>query len=207
MQLRDQLRAMQRAAPGRAVDLIAHSQGGVVTLTFLLFFYDPADHTLPPLNTVITLASPLRGDPLASLAVLLMRTASGRHLIAVALHNGQSIRDLAERSNIIDAIDSARLPGQIELTTIAAAADFIVPASSAHLPGSPAVDVNPHAPSPHTALLQDPHALRAIRAALEHRAMPCESFGEAFTAAVAPTAISRIEHLGPVGEALEKGSK
>jgi Peptidase family M23 len=198
MQLRDQLRALQRAQPGRPVDLIAHSQGGVVALVFLLFFYDAHDPTLPPLHTVVTLSSPLRGDPLASLGVLLMHSREGRLLLASAGHNGQSIRDLAERSDVIDAIDRLRLPNQIALTTIGAAGDFVVPASSAHLPGSNRFDVDIPAVSPHSAVLRDPNALRAVRAAIEQRAMPCETFEAALTAAVAPVAITRIEHLGPL---------
>src|SRR5689334_3155596 len=63
--LRDQLRAFARAHPGREVDLVAHSQGGVVVDAFLELAYDPGDPTLPPLGTVITLASPHRGATLA----------------------------------------------------------------------------------------------------------------------------------------------
>ena len=66
--LADQLRAQQRTDPGREVDLIAHSQGGVVVLAFLKLVYDPADATYPPLGKVITLSSPLQGAPLATLA-------------------------------------------------------------------------------------------------------------------------------------------
>src|SRR4029077_12622876 len=64
----EQLRAQQRNDPGREVDLIAHSQGGVVVLAFLKLVYDPADATYPPLGKVITLSSPLQGAPLATLA-------------------------------------------------------------------------------------------------------------------------------------------
>ena len=39
-----QLRAMQREQPGREVDLIAHSQGGVVVDWFLAHVYDAGDH-------------------------------------------------------------------------------------------------------------------------------------------------------------------
>src|SRR5262249_25250465 len=46
--LADQLRALQRTDPGREVDLLAHSQGGVVTLAFLKLVYDPGDPTYPP---------------------------------------------------------------------------------------------------------------------------------------------------------------
>jgi len=63
-----QLRAMQRREPGREVDLIAHSLGGVVVEAFLTRLYDRGDPAYPPLGTVVTLSSPLRGAPLARAA-------------------------------------------------------------------------------------------------------------------------------------------
>jgi pimeloyl-ACP methyl ester carboxylesterase len=187
---------MQRARPGKPVDLIAHSQGGVVTLAFLLMYYDARDRSLPPLGNVVTLSSPLRGAPLAALAVALQRTALGRAVVRRIKFDGRSPHQLQERAALIRLIEAARLPKQIELTTIGAAADYVVPATTAHRPGSKQVDVDPIAPSPHTAIYNDPHALRAVRAALEHRAMPCMSLGEALDAAVLPVVITRVEHIG-----------
>ena len=198
-QLRDQLRTRQRAQPGTRVDLIAHSQGGVVVLAFLLLYYHADDKTLPPLNTVVTLSSPLHGAPAAALAPLIASTAAGWRVLELVGVGHGSVLDLGERSELVAAIDALRLPSQIELTTIGAAADYVVPAWSAHLDGSASVDVDPVSAAAHSAIYRDPHALRAVRAALEHRAMPCMSLGEALDAAVLPTAITRVEHLGAVG--------
>ncbi len=198
-QLRDQLQAQQRAHPGNAIDLIAHSQGGVVVMAFLLLYYRPTDPTFPPLRNVITLSSPLRGDPFAAVAALLAKTESGRAALELAGFGGSSSPQLAERSSVIERIERLRLPGQIALTTIGAAGDYLVPATNAHRAGSTSIDVDPIALSPHTAILRDPLALRAVRAALEHRPMPCLSLLQAIDAAVLPVVISRIEHLGAVG--------
>lgn len=66
--LADQLRAQQAREPGRAVDLIGHSMGGIVALVYLLEHHDPYDPTLPQLGHVVTIGSPLQGSDLAALA-------------------------------------------------------------------------------------------------------------------------------------------
>ncbi len=86
--LADQLRAQAAREPGRAVDLIGYSMGGLVILHYLLEHHDPYDTSLPPIGHVVTIASPLRGSDLAVVAevlgddVLLGPVAEevGRHL-------------------------------------------------------------------------------------------------------------------------------
>ena len=63
--LRDQLRAIARREPGRAVDLVGHSMGGVVAAYYLLHLHDPYAIDLPPIGNVVTLASPLDGSDVA----------------------------------------------------------------------------------------------------------------------------------------------
>ncbi len=60
-----QLRVQAEREPGRAVDLIGHSMGGLVILHYLLEHHDPYDLSLPPIGHVITIGSPLRGSDLA----------------------------------------------------------------------------------------------------------------------------------------------
>ena len=62
--LAEQLRAQAAREPGRAVDLIGHSMGGLVILHYLLDHHDPYDRTLPPIGHVVTIGSPLRGSDL-----------------------------------------------------------------------------------------------------------------------------------------------
>ena len=63
--LAEQLRAQAAREPGRAVDLVGHSMGGLVILHYLLEHHDPYDRSLPPIGHVITIGSPLRGSDLA----------------------------------------------------------------------------------------------------------------------------------------------
>lgn len=64
--LAEQLRAQAAREPGRAVDLVGHSMGGVVIWRYLLEHHDPYDPTLPPIGHVLTMGSPLRGSDLAA---------------------------------------------------------------------------------------------------------------------------------------------
>ncbi|MEX0868618.1 MAG: peptidoglycan DD-metalloendopeptidase family protein [Nitriliruptoraceae bacterium] len=66
--LEAQLRAIRAREPGRAVDLIGHSMGGIVAAYYLVHRHDPYDVGLPPIGNVVTLASPHRGSDLADLA-------------------------------------------------------------------------------------------------------------------------------------------
>lgn len=70
--LEAQLRAQARRQPGRAVDLIGHSLGGVVIAHYLLHLHDPFDPDLPPVGHVVTVASPLEGSDLARAGVALV---------------------------------------------------------------------------------------------------------------------------------------
>jgi len=63
--LAEQLRAQAAREPGRAVDLVGHSMGGVVIMRYLLEHHDPYDRTLPPIGNIVTIGAPLRGSDLA----------------------------------------------------------------------------------------------------------------------------------------------
>jgi len=70
--LEAQLRERARDEPGRAVDLVGHSLGGVVIAHYLLHLHDPFDRTLPPIGHVVTIASPLEGSDLARAGLALL---------------------------------------------------------------------------------------------------------------------------------------
>jgi triacylglycerol esterase/lipase EstA (alpha/beta hydrolase family) len=206
-----QLRTLQRVHPGREVDLIAHSQGGVVVAKFLAHGYEAGDPTLPPLGTVVTLASPLQGAPVATAVERLRASRSGRAATdaidrraagAMPPLGGASTRQLSETSRFIRALNRAALPEQIDVTAIGATDDFIVPANHADRPGVRSVTVDPAGFSDHSSLLRDGAALDAVRHALEGRSPPCVGIVAGGRAAVAPVVISRAERTaGQVGGA------
>ena len=200
--LGDQLRAMQREQPGREVDLIAHSQGGIVVDVFLARHYEASDPTLPPLGNVVTLSSPHEGAPLATAGDTIRSAPLGEPLLdgigsiasSIPPPNGVSVREMSEHSELMREVRRRGVPEHFDVTSIGAAEDVVVPASHISLEGAQETVVAVNAASQHSAVLGDPDALRAVRAALEGRAPPCVGLDTALRSAVAPVVISRVTH-------------
>ena len=202
-----QLRALDAAEPGREVDLIAHSQGGVVVERFLRFEYDASDPTFPPIGTVVTLSSPHRGAPLATTADDLRRNGTTRRALDLLdpvlpgpPSGATSVRQLAEDSPFMERLGDVPLPEHVDLTTIGGTDDVIVPANRIRVPGATEVVVDVAGLADHTAIHHDGRALQVVRAALEQRPPPCTSLLEGLRAAIEPVLISRVE--GDLGEYL-----
>jgi hypothetical protein len=198
--LRDQLRAMQREAPGREVDLIGHSQGGVVVDYFLAHLYDPADPALPPLGTVVTLSSPHEGAPLATAGEKIRATPIGRAIVdgadgvlPIPPPHRAAVQELAEGSRFMEHLWDGGLPDHFDFTSIGITEDLVVPATQIEVPGADETVVAGHDLNQHSAIVNDPDALRAVRAALEGRPPPCVGLSTALRSAVAPVVISRVE--------------
>lgn len=202
-----QLHAMQQDEPGREVDLLAHSQGGVVVDWFLTHLYDPADLDLPPLGNVVTLSSPHRGAPVATTATRLDRSLVGGRVLEAAEAvadlppaDSAAVRDLAEGSPLMDHLWDHGVPDHLDFTTIGAPEDAVVPANRISVPGATETVQPVNSLNEHSAIVRDPNALRAVRAALEHRPPPCVDIATALRSAIAPVVISRTETS--VGDAL-----
>jgi hypothetical protein len=197
--LREQLRALQREHPGREIDLIGHSLGGVVVATFLGRLYDPGDPTLPPLGTVVTLASPLRGTPAATAVQRVAASTAGRAAVGDRA-DSVAVRQLDPGSPFVRGLLDRRLPEQIDLTAIGAVDDVVVPADHAVHRDGRAVTVDPAGWSDHARIVDDPAAMDATRLALEGRGPPCVGVVDGVRGAVEPVVIARAERVaGEVG--------
>jgi Peptidase family M23/Putative serine esterase (DUF676) len=201
--LAEQLKRAQRDHPGREVDLIAHSQGGVVVDVFLRDHYDASDPEYPPIGTVVTLSSPHEGAPLATAAADWRRSPVGKALVDAAEDllpgapaDAPSVRQLDEHSRFLRGLWDGRLPEHLAFTTIGATDDVIVPATQVDVPAATkvVVDVGGAPLDDHTNIPRDPGALGVVRAALEGRAPPCVGVIEGLRGVVAPTLITRVEH-------------
>ena len=164
--LADQLRAQAAREPGRAVDLIGHSMGGVAILWYLATHHDPYDRTLPPIGHVVTIGSPLRGSDLAvagevlgddvlfgGLADDIQRSwsAGSPRLPLDAPAIGQLATGSRELATLTDAWEAALQAGAAgplatgtRVLTIAGSRDLVVTPHRARQPGS---DVARHGPS------------------------------------------------------------
>ncbi len=200
--LRDQLREMQREQPGVEVDLIAHSQGGVVVDAFMQFVYDPTDRSLPPLGTVATLSSPHLGAPLAQAGLEIRESFLGRALLdgaewaaagAIPPSGGVSTRQLAPSSHLMKRLWAKPLPEGFDVTSFGASDDPVVPAPQTAAPGARSVTVNPDGLGDHSAIVLDPSVMRDVRLALELRSPQCVGLFEGIRGVVEPVLIRRAE--------------
>jgi hypothetical protein len=197
-----QLRRMQREQPGREVDLVAHSQGGLVIDVFLADFYRAGDRSFPPLGNVVTLSSPHEGAPLATVAQQVRATRKGKAVLdTVEDHlplpptDSAAVRDLAEGSSVVREVQERGVPEHFDYTTIGATEDFVVPATNISLPGATETVAAVDDLNQHSAIVRAPEALKAVRAALEGRPPPCVGVLTALRSAVSPVLISRFEHM------------
>jgi hypothetical protein len=211
-----QLEQMAREHPGKPVDLIAHSQGGVVVDWFLVHIYNENPGKYPPLDTVVTLSTPHQGAPLATAGEQLRTSAVGRNLTRLADEvpglpkhppsDSTAVQQLAEDSWFMRHLFDGGLPDKIHLTSIGGTDDVVVPANHIGAPGADQIVVDVEGGSDHHNIPDDPRALQAVRAALEHKPLPCTSLLEGVRSALEPVVFSRVSHdLGQYGTTLLKG--
>ena len=207
-----QLQTMEREQPGREVDLIAHSQGGVVVDYFLTHLYRAGDRSLPPLGDVVTLSSPHQGAPLATAAGEITAAPLGpvaldalAQLASIPTPTSDAVQELAEHSSFMEHLWDQGLPEHINFTTIGTTEDPVVPASQISVPGATETVVAGDDLNQHSSIVHDPEALRAVRAALEGNPPPCVGIATALRSAVAPVVISQTEHTIGGGAAAALG--
>ena len=135
--------------PGMQVDLIAHSQGGLIAREALAHDYDGPHHELPPIGHVVTLATPHHGADAATAAAWLRWSVEGRAIRRIAREEftsfdltGPGVAELSETSRFIHRINHRALREGVAYTSIASATDLTVPAVRARLAGATNVIVD-----------------------------------------------------------------
>lgn len=191
--LEEDLRSAWAADPGRAVDLVGHSMGGVVAVHYLLHHHDATDPGLPPIGHVVTVASPLQGADLASALVDAGDDPVGRLVLEtvgrmVEDHDptSQAIEDLAVGSDLVvelgDAWDAASrdpyaspLATGTRVLTLGGQFDVVVPEHRSDLDGAA------HAvlPGTHDGVRRTEAVRIVVRAFLAGRPVPAEAGGPA----------------------------
>ncbi|MGH2684743.1 MAG: peptidoglycan DD-metalloendopeptidase family protein [Actinomycetota bacterium] len=177
------LRVIRRREPGVPVDVIAHSQGGVVARTAMLDI-DPLDPRDPDIGTMITLGSPHSGADLATwgsqlgqstvggLALTVGEAVTGVAMAPTSVSTGQ----LAETSPFMRWLNDQPPPDHVEIRSIAARGDLVVPAGRSHLDGATNTIVGLDGVTAHDRLPGSAEAEREMRLALAGMAPTCEGF-------------------------------
>jgi triacylglycerol esterase/lipase EstA (alpha/beta hydrolase family) len=207
--LRQLLERVAAERPGVPIDIIAHSQGGIVARTALTDEVDGHDPRLPQVRSLVTLSTPHRGAPLATLATMAGHTKIGGQ-VEKALHKGfpdqvdpqsPAVKQLAEQSFFMLGLNMRPIPAGVNVTSIGAREDVIVPAGVTHLDGAQNVIVSaPGGPlEEHSAMPGAPETHREIALGLAGMAPTCQSFGDFVADAVVSDYIRMAEEAAAAG--------
>ena len=211
VRLRDLLEQIQHDHPGATVDVLAHSQGGLVTRAALAPGYDPLDNRLPRLGAIVTMASPHHGTDGATAAAMIRRNPvadvelRGVHVVAPDQDDPRatSIAQMSEDSSFIAWLNNRDLPGDVWFTSIGGREDWLVPATQTHLAGAHNVTLSVPSRLTHDALPVSAAALRETELALNHLPPTCQGLLTRAANTVVPYGVHEAEQS--VGRTLSAG--
>jgi hypothetical protein len=202
--LADLVEAVAAEAPGVPIDLLAHSQGGVVARLALIEL--EARHGvawLARLGLVATLGTPHGGADLATAISGLSSTRTGQlALDGISAstdqeldHDGPSVAQLSEASDVVAELAAHPVPATVDAVSIAARGDVIVPVPRSEAPGMVEVVVPLVGRDAHRDLPASEEATRAIELAIAGLPPGCQSFRDALLDQAAGAGISLAEDL------------
>ena len=174
-----------RLHPGADVDLIAHSQGGVVARAYLELVAEEWAPGRPRIEHLVTFATPHTGAPAAGLVGDLERRAWGRLLLDGATRwaagggplpdpRSPAVVQLAPGSELLRQLARERFLFGTRILALAIPNDLIVPADRALL-GSGSRTVPPKGINGHSAIVSSWHARAAAYRFLRDAATTCRS--------------------------------
>jgi len=202
--LADLVEQVAESAPGAPIDVIAHSQGGVVArLAVIELERRHGTDWLTRVGMLATLGSPHGGADLATAVHAWGSTNSGGDVLdAVGAATGQELDDdataiaqLGETSDLVTELQRHPVPASIQAVSIAARGDVVVPVPRSRAPGMDAVVVPVTGRDAHSGLPSSPEATREL--ALARAGLPpgCQTFRDALLDQAAGEGISLAEDL------------
>lgn len=192
--------------PGVPIDVVAHSQGGLVARVALSEATAPA-----AVRTLVTLGTPHQGADLAAS----VRTArgspavrAGEDLLRVLRLTGldgdaPALRQLVPGSPFLRDLARRPLPSGVRVTSVAARADVVVASPRSRLAGARNVVVTVQGLHDHTLLPGSPAARREIALAVAGSPPTCRSRADAALDLLAARAVQHEQRL--LGPAMRLG--
>lgn len=202
---------LQGQNPGTPVDVIAHSQGGLVARSAI------TTHRANP-ATLVTLGTPHQGTDIATAGVGVDATATGNLFLDAATVatrpktsldlNSTSILQMAETSDFItDLPEQGWDPAVTHVVSVAARADPVVPNHQSRLANAYSTVVTPNGtstPKDHSALPGSPEATAEIARALDRQPPTCRALEDTLLDTLAGRSISNTQDT--IGAALTAGA-
>lgn len=213
--LADLLQSVAIAQPGVPIDVVGHSQGGVVAR--LAVERSGAEKQLPSeVQTLVTVSSPQQGAPLATGVVALADTPGGAAALSQVRAAGMAddldnrrpaLADLAETSATMDELHNRPIPAGVRFVTIGGSGDLVVPGSSAGDSSADASIILPTAigKEAHGSLPSTPEATREIGLAVAGMGPTCQSFGVALSGFLTAETVRYGETLASANAAIGAG--
>jgi len=198
--LRTLLEQVAAAEPGVPIDVVAHSQGGVVTR---LAVGTGSEAEVPDeVDTIVTLGTPHRGADLATAADALHDDDDGAALLDLAHQLGffadpdqPSLSQLSEVSPVIESIAHAPIPDGVRLRSVSARGDLVVASPRSAIVGGEHVIIAGDGLHAHDGLPGSSGATREIGLAVAGLAPTCESVADAVLDAVVGESIGWFEDV------------
>jgi len=181
-----------RRHPGRSVDLIAHSQGGIVARTYLTRTASSYDPDQPRVEHLVTLSSPHTGAPLAGVPSSLEgSTLTGRWVNDLAARwarsggpvpdpDARSLEQIAPGSDLLDEMAAEDVLFGTRVLAVGIVNDGVVPADRALVPGEVGRIVGPRGMNGHEAVVSSPETRAIVHAWLRDADPPCPGAWEGF---------------------------
>ncbi|HEX2040684.1 MAG TPA: peptidoglycan DD-metalloendopeptidase family protein [Acidimicrobiales bacterium] len=192
--------------PGVPIDVVAHSQGGLVARAALVRARAPA-----AVRTLVTLGTPHQGADLAASVLLARGGRTGRagedlvRSLRLTELDGDApaLGQLVPGSAFLRDLAHRPLPPHVQVTSVAARADVVVASPRSRLPGADNVVVTVGGVHDHAALPGSPAAQREIALAVARLPPTCRSRADAAVDALAGRAVLHEQRLA--GPALRLG--
>lgn len=202
------LREVEAHQPGVPVDVIAHSQGGVVARVALLDTAAVPDS----LATLVTLGSPHGGADLATAVSAIRERPKGPAILEAFEreqrtgldYRGVSVGQMAETSDLVADLESTGPPRRVVFRSVGARGDLVVTDGHAVAPGGRHATVSLSGWTAHSRVASDPAVVREVALALTDRPPTCETFSDAALDATVAESLSWAEDL--LGAAALAGS-
>ena len=181
------IRQLAAAHPDVPIDVVAHSQGGLVSRAALVIPAEPL-----PVATFVTLGTPHGGASLATAGTLFRSTNVGDAVLDAAGRldlgvdpQSTSVRQLSEGSDFVSWLGDRPLPQRTKVVSVAARTDVVVPSPDCRLTGATNIVVTVGgalgAFGAHDALPRSAAATREVALAVAGLPSTCESLADALT--------------------------
>ena len=207
-QLAELLRAVVAHSDGSAaIDVFAHSQGGIVLRLALAELQASSPDVLNRIATAVTMATPHHGAPLAAdvAAIDALPGADpaldgASDALGLDIDAGSAaVAELSPASALMQRLATMPPPPSLRFVSVAARADVVVPAPRAHLDGATNVIVpvgGPFGFDDHGDLPGSTAGRREVALAVAGRPPACRSLPEAVGDHVIGAAIDIVERGG-----------